>query len=464
MSGLFGIIETGKNSLFVQQSALQILNQNVSNAATPGYSRQRVLLGARSVLGKMGWPQGGGVEVLGVQRITDQFMVSRLGRAQSELGANDALVGGYDTLERIFAEPVDDTLGESGLGDSISSFFDSWQTALDPENAGGSGDVRALILESARSLAQRFNSRNADIVYQGGQIEGEISASVTRANELLAQIAHDNLELSGSPLSDSAKSDVQDARQSALIELAGITGADWSEDANGIMTVQIGSRTLVQGGAATELDVVFDRNVGRTATASIGLTGESQALDITSGSLGGHLEMLNRRIPDLLERLDALASSISAKANAIHQQADGAGGGGVDIFTGEDAATISLNGVLDSNPELLSTTGTLPDGRSIAEAMFALHSESMSDGGGNTIEDYYAMTIGELGAKSSTSLQLKDSSERFAQGIKDRLESVTGVSLDEEMANMMMVQAAFQASSRVIAVADSLLDSILKSV
>jgi flagellar hook-associated protein 1 FlgK len=119
---------------------------------------------------------------------------------------------------------------------------------------------------------------------------------------------------------------------------------------------------------------------------------------------------------------------------------------------------------LDQNPELLSTSGTLPDGRSIAAAMFDLHFESMNDGSGDTLEDYYAATIGTLGAKSATSRQLFDSSLRFKEGVQDRLESVSGVSLDEELANMMMVQAAFQASSRVIAVADSLLDSILATV
>jgi flagellar hook-associated protein 1 len=464
MSGLFGIIETSKNALFVQQSALQILNHNVANASTPGYSRQRVLLGARSILGDMGWPSGDGVEVLGVQRVTDQFMVSRLGRARADLGEQNAMVSGYDTIEMIFGEPVDDMLGETNLGDSISSFLDSWQIANNPENGDGSGDVRSLILESARMLTTRFNDRNTDLVYQGELLENELEAGVTQANQLLAQIASYNSELVGSPLSESARGNIMDARQGALFELSAITGANWNEAENGTVTVQIGTRTLVQGNTATELSIQYDRSRGRTGVASIHVAGESQSMEFPGGSIRGQMEILNERIPHLLDRLDTLASSIIKKTNEIHQQADGASGGGVDIFKGTDAATISLNDVLDNNPELLSTSGTLTDGRSISEAMFDLHFESMSENSEDTFEDYYAMTIGELGAKSATNRQLFDSSERFAQGIQDRLESVSGVSLDEELANMMLVQAAFQASSRVIAVADSLLDSILATV
>jgi flagellar hook-associated protein 1 FlgK len=280
----------------------------------------------------------------------------------------------------------------------------------------------------------------------------------------LAQIASYNSELVGSPLSESARGNIMDARQGALFELSAITGANWNEAENGTVTVQIGTRTLVQGNTATELSIQYDRSRGRTGVASIHVAGESQSMEFPGGSIRGQMEILNERIPHLLDRLDTLASSIIKKTNEIHQQADGASGGGVDIFKGTDAATISLNDVLDNNPELLSTSGTLTDGRSISEAMFDLHFESMSENSEDTFEDYYAMTIGELGAKSATNRQLFDSSERFAQGIQDRLESVSGVSLDEELANMMLVQAAFQASSRVIAVADSLLDSILATV
>ncbi len=464
MSGLFGIIETGKNALFVQQSALQILNHNVANASTPGYSRQRVLMGARTILGNMGWPSGDGVEVLGVQRVTDQFMVSRLGRAESELGEQAALVSGYDILELVFAEPVDDVMGETNLGDSITSFLDSWQVAQNPENGDGSGDIRSLILESGRMMARRFNDRDAELVYQSQLLENEVEVTVTQANELMAEIARYNSELVGSPLSESARGNILDAQQSALFELSALTGAEWSQAESGVATVQIGTRTLVQGNTATELSVSYERGSGRTAVASVHVAGETQSVDFPSGAIKGQMEILNERIPELLDRLDTLAAAVMERTNAIHQEAGGASGGGVDIFTGSDASTMSINEVLDHNPELLSTSGTLPDGRSIAEAMFDLHFESMSEENGDTLEDYYAATIGSLGAKSATSRQLYDSSLRFKQGVQDRLESVTGVSLDEELANMMMVQAAFQASSRVIAVADSLLDSILATV
>ncbi|MDP6419392.1 MAG: hypothetical protein QGG80_08060, partial [Candidatus Krumholzibacteria bacterium] len=141
MSGLFGIIEAGKQSLFAQQSALQILNHNVANAGNPAYTRQRVLLGARSILGEMGLPQSGGVQILGVQRITDHFLLGRVTRAQGEYGEQSALRASYDLMELAFGEPVDTSLGETGLGDDLRSFLDSWQLTLNPDGGGDSSDL-----------------------------------------------------------------------------------------------------------------------------------------------------------------------------------------------------------------------------------------------------------------------------------------------------------------------------------
>jgi flagellar hook-associated protein 1 FlgK len=150
--------------------------------------------------------------------------------------------------------------------------------------------------------------------------------------------------------------------------------------------------------------------------------------------------------------------------NAIHQNASGSPGGGVDIFSGDNASNMTVSETVLNNPELISLMGALPDGTEIAAAIFALHTAPIESENGMTIEGFYSTVIGELGARSRSAQQLEESSVRVLQGFEERLESVRGVNVDEEMANMLVVQSSYQAASRVIVMVDEMMQSILNMV
>ena len=179
------------------------------------------------------------------------------------------------------------------------------------------------------------------------------------------------------------------------------------------------------------------------------------------GELKAMLQMLDVEMPEMLGRLDDLAARFIDKVNAITQAAEGDGGGGVDFFVGTDASSIAVSGVLENDPDLISLSGMLPDGRDIASAIFDLHTESVDPERNLTLEGLYAGMIGHLGARSGGAAQLSNAAERLESGLQARLESEVGVNVDEELAQMMVVQTTYQAASKVIKAIDEMLDILI---
>jgi flagellar hook-associated protein 1 FlgK len=460
MSGLFGLLQTTKLTIFAQEMSLGILNHNIANAGTDGYSRQRVNISARGSLVGLGGNFGGGVSIDGVERLGDRFVGYQLGRVGANRAEQSALADSYGVLEMIFGEPVDDTLGEQGLGDALDAFLNAWQPVVNPEMNADDADTRGLILEAASSLAHRFRDVASNVLDEAAALRERADGAVAETNSLLAEVADLNLALSSGSLNDSARSDFEDARDVRLRRLSTLVGAEWQFTAEGQLKVYSGGRVLVDHVTAHAIAI---ETVPGERVDSMRLTpvGDSHPLIPAGGELKGLLTMLDSEVPALLERLDTLAARLIERVNAIHQAATGDGGGGVDLFTGSDASSIAVNASLLAHPEQLSLTGLLPDGRDIASAIFDLHAETVDPVRGLTLQGLYAGMIGHLGARSASASQLTQAAGRLEAGLAEKLESTSGVNMDEELAEMMIVQTTYQAASKVIAAVDELLDVLM---
>ncbi|MBN2169791.1 MAG: flagellar hook-associated protein FlgK [Candidatus Krumholzibacteriota bacterium] len=462
MSGLFNTIEIGRSTLMAQQTALNVLNHNIANANTPGYSRQRVNMASRGMLGYLAMDGAGGVDVAGIQRLTDPFLMGQIGRVHTAHGEQTALSSGFDMLEVLFGEPVDEVLGEKGLGDAVAEFLSSWQTVINPEMESDEADMRGLIIESARVMTQRFNSLAAGIIDLAEGLQADVRDQVDEVNRLLADVAELDHQIGSSEVGESARGDLLDARQIKLNRLAELVGAEWELDDTDHLQVRLGGRILLDhttwhGLAAETLGETDDRTRGARLVA----LDDPNPLAARGGTLRGKLRMINEEIPGLIEQLDKMAATLIDKVNAIHQAASGSTGGGVDIFVGTNASTIAVSRVILDNHEMLSLNGQLPGGQDIGSAIFALHTQPIAASGGLTIEGMYSTLVGDLGARSASATQMENASGRLLESLEAKLESLTGVSVDEELTDMMVIQSTFQAASRVLAVVDELLETVL---
>ncbi len=460
MSGLFGLLQTAKLTIFAQEMNLGILNHNVANANTPGYHRQRVNLSARGNIVGLGGAIGGGVNIDSVQRFTNSFLENQLGRAAANQGEQGTLARNFSIMETIFGEPADDIMGERGLGDVIGDFLNAWQPVVNPELDSEDADTRSLILETARGMAHRFNDLASNIQDQAQALRDEVVDTVEDINALLDQVGQLNLELSSGSINDSARADLEDMRVQKLEQLSRMVGATWSKSEQGQMKVYIGGRAVVDHVTVHGLEaerMVRDRVDGMRVLPM----DDDIPMSIPGGELRSLMQMLDTEIPEIMARLDDLAGRFIDSVNAIHQSASGDGGGGVDFFTGSDASTIAVSGVLAADPDLISLSGSLPDGRDIASAIFDLHTESVDPERGLTLEGLYAGLIGHLGARSASSNQLATAAERLHMGLQQKLESEVGVSIDEELSQMMVVQTSYQAAAKVIAAIDEMLEILI---
>jgi len=441
---------------------LSIINHNIANANTPGYSRQRVNMAARGSMLGLFSSGGSGVDVTGIQRLTDGFMLGQLGRARADQGEQQAMARSYGTLEILFGEPVDDVMGESGLGDAISGFLSGWQPVINPELETNEADMRGLIIESAGVLTHRFHTLTEGIGEEASSLQTDLNHKVEELNSIIATVAQFNAQLGSGSLSESVRNDILDSRQIHLERLAALAGATWESDEQGHLRVYLGGRVLVDNTSHHGLETRLE------GTPSDGLRHMSilseagdVAINLPGGEMKGLLHMLNEEIPSMQDQLDRLAANLIAEVNSIHQAAGGDGGGGVDFFVGQDAASIAINPVILSHPDMVSLTGTLADGRDIASAMFDLQTQALDSESGMTIEGLYATMVGNLGARSASAAQLSSVAQRLTEGMEEKLASTAGVSLDEELANMMVAQTNYQAASKVITMVDELLATVL---
>ncbi len=460
MSGLFGLLQTAKLTMFAQEMNLGILNHNVANANTPGYHRQRVNLSARGNIVGLGGSIGGGVNIDGIQRFANSFLENQLGRAAADQGEHGALARNFSIIETIFGEPADEVMGERGLGDVISDFLNAWQPVVNPELDSEDADTRSLILETARGMAYRFNNLAGNIQDHAQALRDEVVNKVGDVNALLDEVGQLNLELSSGSLNDSARADIEDMRTQKLEHLSALTGATWNWSEQGQLKVYIGGRAVVDHVTVHGLSAErIERD--RIDGMRVAPLDDDHPMSMPGGELRSLMQMLDTEIPEIMERLDDLATRFIDSVNAIHQAAGGDGGGGVDFFVGTDASTIDVSGVLAADPDLISLSGTLPDGRDIASAIFDLHSESVDPERGLTLEGLYAGLIGHIGARSASSAQLATASERLHMGLQQQLESEVGVSIDEELSQMMIVQTSYQAAAKVIAAVDEMLEFLV---
>ncbi|MCP4548362.1 MAG: flagellar hook-associated protein FlgK [bacterium] len=462
MSGLFGLMYTSTLTLQAQEAALGVINHNVANANTPGFSRQRINFETRQNIGSSNWNIGGGVTLSGVQRISDSFLLGQMGRAVSGYGEQNSMAKSYSIIENTFGEPADVELGETTLGDSVADFLSAWQPALNPEMESTDADMRGLIVEAARVMAIRFNNIANSLTSQMDNMHTDLNIAIDEANALLEDVGDLNLQIMNTNVTESARADLMDQRDQSLNRLSELIGAEWMVNDRNQLKVYVGGRALVDHTTVHKLRTETSGNANdRSLGAIVFPEGEGIEMTVPGGEIKGIMNMINTDIPRVMAQLDNMAASMIDRVNSLHQQASGDGGGGCAIFTGADASTMAVNSVVLENHDAISLLGELSDGRDMATAIFDLHSEQLEGCEGNTIEGFYATIVGDFGTKSRSALQLTQASGRILNGLEQKLESVAGVNVDEELAQMLVVQTTYQAAAKIMGLVDEMMDTLI---
>ena len=292
----FVTLHTGLSGLRAAQTGVDVTANNVANAGTAGYTRQRVELRARAPYDSPVGQIGTGVEVTDIVRLRDTFLDNRVRVAMADATAHDARATVLGQLENVFAEPDNGLTSEL---DELWASLEDW--TLDPTSTA----ARTVVLDRLSSVAARFNQIGTGAAQLRDDARETRDTILDSAGQALAEIAQINAEVgNASQLSNQ----LLDRRDMLADEVASLLGATSTVGSDGRMTVQVGGTTLVQGNTAATLSVVGDDvHVDGTAVASGSLGGE----------VGGLQQVILGDVPDVLAALDDIATQL-ADLSLIH--------------------------------------------------------------------------------------------------------------------------------------------------
>ena len=459
MTSLTGLLNIASAGLAAQTAALDATGQNVSNASTPGYSRVTANLETT----RTGDAFSGSVQVNGVTRAFDQFTFGNLVSEQGKGGAASARSSALTDTQSIVSP------NGSTLADDVNAFFTSTTTL---QGSPSDPSARAGVLAAATQVAQTFATTASALTAQRASLLGQAEGAATTLNTQLAQIAKLNGQIATAVAGGNQPTDLEDQRDSLVSTVSTAIGAQEIQGPNGSITLLSSGTALVSGSAAATIGVSLDASQNLKITAvREGGTPLDITSNVTSGTLGGLREARDTDIPDAQAQLDAFASDFATSVNAVH-----AAGYGLDGVTGRDlfvppatvagaAAAMAVDPSVAGNPSAIaasSSAGGVPGNDDVAVQLGALATTNLA--GGATPTGTYANLAASVGnAKSSADSETSLRTETVRQATTLN-SSVSSVNIDDEMTNLTAFQRAYEASSKVLQTADSLLQGLMENL
>jgi flagellar hook-associated protein 1 FlgK len=446
ISSFYGL-QTSLRGLMAQQRMLDTTGHNIANASTVGYSRQEATLAASQALqipaggtaSGSGAHLGSGVDVQSYRRVRDQFLDLQFRGQNTNLQEWKARASGLDSAELALAEP-----GENGVGQQLSDFWSAWSTfSQDTTLPAG----KQVVVEKGASLAESISSVRSQMVAAQTVARAEYDdisrpAGGTDPGGQIAQIATQladlNTTISHFVTAGDAPNDLLDKRDQLLDQLSGFGQISVDQLATGSMNV-----SFVDKVTGTTYPIVSDM----TAAWGGPPAGDNWS---PGGQLGGLLGVARSpggTIDGYLSTLDSIASTIATAVN-------GAYGGSFYTVGTPPAATLQVDPALQANPTALVGGSGGAGSNDIALAVGRLVGNASVDGA-------YSAFVSQVGSNVSDAQRQQGNAQVLTDSVEDHRQSVAGVSMDEEMSNMVRFQRAYQASARAMSTMDEMLDVLI---
>jgi flagellar hook-associated protein 1 FlgK len=449
----FSAIELLRRALASHQRALDVTGHNVANVNTPGFTRQEVVLASvppPGSLSRFATPllAGGGVRVASLRQARDVFLDRQLRQARQSAAEWQARADFWSQVEAVFPEPSD-----VGLGELLARFWNAWQeVSLNPESLA----ARTSLVQQAQVLtdALRQAAQRLDQVRQ--HLDAVATGHVERVNQIARELASVNVQIARLEVSGQAALDLRDHREQLLAELEELADVTYSEADTGELLVYLQGRELVgPGGRSTEIAVGLGPGGLHTFTWPDG-----EGLVVRRGALSAVLGERDTQVPELQGRLDRVAQGLIEQVNDLHDDGyDLDGNPGGPFFQGTDARTIR---VAFQDPRRVAAAGSWggdgePGNGDVARRIAQLR-------GSDAIDGEYRTLVAEVGVRSQEARRQVAYQELLADQVRLRREATSGVSLDEEMTNMIRFQHAYDAAARMVRTVDEMVRTLLDMV
>jgi len=452
MSGI-NALYIAKEALLSHQTAINTTGTNIANANTDGYTRQRPIFNTLSQ----------SVEISTIERVYDQFLGSQINEKRHSLGSSEARQDGLGRIEMIF-----DEVGDEGINGLLNKFWNAWEDL----SAHPSGQTERMELVSiAQSLTSKFDAYSDALLSLQYDANARIADLVQEANSYMTDIADINGRISETPPDDSSINDLKDKRAELLSDLAGVVDFHYIEDASGSINVYLANGMFLVEGVQTGDLAVLSGNHANTLFYDVLLEDDANEAPlndvITGGQLKGYLDIRDTEAAGYITNLDTLAASLVSEVNTLHRQGyDMNQNLGEDFFdsTKTTAGTIEVSAAIVADINTIAASETVNGDGGTAGTIGALRNEFLMSDGHATINGYFNSVVWQIGQDVADANREYDHHTDLVSQMTNKREDVSGVSIDEEMMNLIRYQNGYNAAAKLCSMADDMADTLMTLV
>jgi len=488
MNSTFFGLELSRRALETQQTALDVTGHNIANANTQGYTRQVANLTATTpdtipVMGR-NLSLGSGVTLDTITRARDAFVDRQY---RGETSKQQYWVSKQDSLTKI--EGVMNEPSDNSLSNDMTKFWVAWSDlSKNPENIGS----RTALKERAITLTDSFHAISKQISDMQNTLDSNVNTQISQINVYANQIKDLNAQIKQAEINRDNPNDLRDSRDNLIDELSKIVSVHVTETPDPSFTdrqvnnfrVDIGEppQTLVNDGTASQLaGVTTATGIGGNGITAIQWVGDINHVANTPLTLGTQLGTLQANIETrdtylqntLLPEYDFLAKGIVTAVNELHNDGTATG---INFFdsANQTASSISLDPNISADPsKIVAGDGTSGDG-SIAAAisslskgwssLSALTQAANKTTYGVSLGDYYGAKVTQAGVDVQQANRMKAGEDVLVTNLSNQRDSQSGVSLDEEMMNLVKFQKSYAAAARMVTMMDDMLNTIVNGM
>lgn len=439
MGGLNTTLLVATQALSAAEAALDSSSNNISNANTPGYTREEVRLSENPEYISGDTVTGGGVTVNGVASVRDELLNLQIQQQTSLQSSADTESSSLQSIQDLF-----DTTGED-IGSTLSAFSSSL-AALSANPTSSS--VQQSVVTAGQNLAESFNSTASGLQSAQTAADQQVTQTVAQINSLSSQIAQLNAQLTPSVMSQQNGGAIEDERDQLAQQLSSLIGISVSQSSDGEVITTASGSPLVMGSRSFALQTTTGNGGFKQVLDS---NGDNITASIQGGQLGGAIQMRDQIIPGFLDSLNTLATQFAANMTAAQAKGyDSTGAAGQPFFSipSSGSAAAGIGVALTSGSQVaISSDGSAGSSGNIANLLAAVNGNMSS---GQTPADAYGDIVYEVGsAASNAGAQSTALGDNITQ-LTNQQSSVSAVNLDEEATNLIRYQTAYEAAARVV--------------
>ena len=498
MGSAFTGIYTATSGLYANQTALNTTSHNISNAETSGYVRQQAMYVDKAYISSVGT----GTKIDEIRQIRSIFLDNMYRKEESSLSYWQVRQSTAEDIQAV----MNDLDNDGTMQDAIDGFFNAWdELSKDPT----SGSTRASLVEYANSFVDKVNQLEDQMDQIQENLDSQVKSMVSDINNISGQIADLNQKIVALEVNGDNANDYRDEANSLLDTLSAYVDISVSLDSSGRYDVSIGGVSLVNGNDTNTLisdtytsngsfnTVTWDSGMklnlnggmllgliesrgdvvstdGSTSNGSPSETGTTESevdsdAALSSFDFTGDSENM---IPELRKGLNILVNLLTRKVNAIHSTGEGLDGStGIDFFVKIDDSLPFEAGNIQVNPELddtnkiaASSIGGSDDG-TIASQIYDFSEKDyfQKDGIKMNIDEYYSNLVEWVGTQGDEAETSATNQDTLVQEVTSKKDSLSAVSLDEELSNLVRYQNAYNASARLMNVVDGMIGTLIQS-